>query len=251
MTASELIGVSLRIAGVVIEAGRGGSTSQKNEGLITLNSMLGTWRLQNLFAYKIDTNVHTLTPNLNPHTIGTGGNLNQVRPVRIEAMWLRYLGNPSQPVDSNQLIQLTAQQYGGIAVKTVPSPIPQQFYYDYGDDAATNPKGKVYFWPIPSAANQVVIHSVNRIEDLATLATVLIFPDGYQRAMEYNLAVEFAGRFQKRDTRGDAVMVSQATESMYYLKAQNASSRPLDMKSDPAATYAQGLWDWRSSDWRR
>lgn len=251
MTPTAIIDAALRIAGVDLAPGRNFSdtTSNKIEGLRVLASLMGTYRLQSGQWWEITTNVHTLTPNLNPHTIGTGGDFNQARPTQIVVAYLRYV--PSTPDVDIKLTILTVQQYASVAAKAITSQIPQYLFYDDHYSSNTDPKGNVYLWPVPSQANQIVLYTPQIMTNPATLTTDLLLPPGYQRMLEYNMAVEFAALYRKRfnDPRADAVMFQMAKESLYWVKVNNA--KPLDFQSDLAAqTPYGGIWDWNLGDWR-
>lgn len=251
MTADQLIDQAYRICGANLAAGRrfGDTTSQKVEALAVLNNLMGTYRIMAGTWYEIQTNVHTLTPLLNPHSIGTGGNFNQDRPVKIIEAYLRYTP-AAQPVDL-KMIQLTVEQYAEISIKTVNSQLPQWFYYDAAYSSNTNPLGNVYLWMIPNAAYQIVLYTPKILTEPAALSTDLLLPPGYPRMLAYNLAVEMVPLFRKRynDPRADQAMYRGAQESLYWVKVNNA--RPLDMQSDLATlNYTGGVWDFRTGDYR-
>lgn len=249
-TADTIINSAFRIAGVDLAPGRNfaTSTSQKIEALEVFNNFLGTFRLPSMNWFEVQSNVHTLIPGHNPHTIGTGGDFNQPRPVQILGASLRYL--QSTPDIDLDLIQLTWAQYKQISIKAIESQLPQYFYYDAAFSSATDPKGNVYLWMVPSQANEIVIYTPEILTEPATLATVMLLPPGYQRMLNYNLAVEFAALYRKRfnDPRADAVMYQQAKESLYWVKVNNAI--PLDMQSDAATWGPEAMWDFRTGLYR-
>lgn len=249
-TASHIIQRAMRIAGVNLVAGRSfaDSTSQMTEALDVLNALLGTLRLQSLTWYSTDIVVKTLTPGLNPHTVGVGGDLDTPRPVQIIEMYLRYL--PSSPDVDLKLIQLTMQQYAEISAKPIESQIPQYAFYNPTYDSHTDPKGALYLWMVPNQANDIVLYVPVVLTEPATLSTQLLLPPGYPRMLEYNLAVEFAALYRKRfnDARADAAMVQAAKESLYWVKVNNA--KPLDIQSDPSTWGAPGFWLWQTGNYR-
>jgi len=85
---------------------------------------------------------------------------------------------------------INQQQYNGIAVKTVTSTYPQVIFVNN-----TFPDIEMYVYPRPTRDLEWHFVSVQKLDNPAGLATVLLFPPGYLRAFTYNLAMEIAPEF--------------------------------------------------------
>ncbi len=248
MIASQIIQNAYRRAGILLAAGRTESTSQSNEGLYVLNSLLETLRLQSMTWYEVVTSVTALTPGLNPHTVGIGGDIPIERPVKILQAYLRYTA--STPYTDTIIRELTYEQYAQIPAKDIQSQIPLYYWYNPRFDSVTDPKGQLYLYMVPSQAYPIVLYCPVILTQPASLSTTLLLPPGYQRMLEYNLAKEFIPLFRKRlnTPAADALVMNQATESLYWCKVNNAI--PMDVQSDWPALGNQGIFDWRTGYFR-
>jgi hypothetical protein len=73
-------------------------------------------------------------------------------------------------------------------------------------------------WPKPSAANKVVLYSMKALTAFATADTAVSLPNGYLRALRYNLAIEMAPEFGREPS---ALVVTAAQESKEVIKRMN------------------------------
>src|SRR5687767_13071364 len=104
----------------ILAAGESLSAADQADGLVELNSLLGTWANERLLVHGTRRSTHTLTPSLSPHTIGTGGTFAVARPLRIDGAGLIRVG------DSNEtpLRLLTDAEYQDIAEKALTDEAP-------------------------------------------------------------------------------------------------------------------------------
>jgi hypothetical protein len=85
---------------------------------------------------------------------------------------------------------INQQQYNGIAVKTVTSTYPQVMWVNM-----TFPNIEIYLYPRPTQNLEFHFVSVEKLDQVASLSTILYYPPGYLRAFTYNLAMEIAPEF--------------------------------------------------------
>ncbi len=71
--------------------------------------------------------------------------------------------------------------------------MPQGIWYQ-----RTVPNGIITFWPIPQIAYAVNLYLWQNLQTVTDATVNIDLPPGYQTAIEYNLALELAGRFQER-----------------------------------------------------
>lgn len=144
-----------------------------NEVLDTLNA-----NQRGIYAERYDD--YTLTPNLSPHTIGSGGTFNvAARPESIEAAALNIGGSPNvfTPIDV-----IEYDGYSPLPVPGVTSTRPLAVYYQ-----KAWPLGKLYFYPVPTTAYGV------RLWTRTVLAAVVQsdtfdLPPGYQEMLRLTVA---------------------------------------------------------------
>jgi hypothetical protein len=173
VTISDLITKGLRELGIAPLVGTP-AAELSSLGLGVVNRILNTWNGKRQAVYATRTDTFTLTPALNPHTIGpTGATWTMTqRPVALEAVTL-VDGETRMPIDAT----MTAAEYAGMASHDVDSDYPRRVYY--------NPSwvnGQFYFNHVPSAAHDVEI--VSRVQ-LATVALTDTFtmPPAYEAAL--------------------------------------------------------------------
>ena len=226
MLASELIQTSYRLAGIQEEAGRGYSTSQGTEGLAVLNSMLDSMRTERLLVYVISRVRVDVIPSQASYTVGPSGDIDIARP---EKLWgAGYIFTNTSPEIEIPLICWNDQQWKANTIKDFSAPIPSNAYYE----ATFNDAGQalLYLWPIPTnnAAFTLYVWNNEILANVASLATVLTFPPGYQSMLEYNLAVWIAARFPRAKLSALTIELAKSTRA----KVKNVNSPVLYMVAD-------------------
>lgn len=187
-TTLDIIKSSLEMLGV-IAAGETPATPDSDRALSLLNNLIDAWKTDGLMIFSVERTTHTLTSSLNPHTIGSGGTFNTTRPVTIERAGLI----PSGSTVEKELEVIDFNKYAEISDKTQEGE-PRQIYYD---PAYTSARGNINLWPEPNAAHTLVLYKRAALHTTLPLATgtTISVPPGYQRMMEFNLAVEIAPYF--------------------------------------------------------
>ncbi|MBK6906483.1 MAG: hypothetical protein IPH08_05015 [Rhodocyclaceae bacterium] len=170
--------------------------------------MIDSWRNDRLMVYALSESTLTLTPTDASYTIGTGGNINTTRPVKIESAFCR-AGSVDFPVDV-----IGKARYDAIPDKTTTSDIPDFLYYD---SAVTT--GNINLWPVPTTANVLHVTMWTVLSTLAAVSTTVTLPPGYERALAYNLAIEIAPEYEKTVSQEVAKI---ARESLAALKKINS-----------------------------
>lgn len=182
-TALNLIEKSMRLFGGLAD-GESATASEASNGLAALNSMLESWSVERLMVYHILQENFTWASGQVSRTIGTGGNFDTTRPTKIVSGFTR-INNVDHPF---RVVE--RQFYDAVIDKTVQSSYPEIVYYD-----ATMSTGTLYAYPVPNASISVYLNSWKQLQQFAALTTTISLPPGYRRAIEHNLAVEFAPEF--------------------------------------------------------
>lgn len=184
-TPSTMIIRSLQLIG---EKGIGDTLTAAEETayLAALNSMMESWSLERLLVYHILDEVFSLTAGDGSYTIGTGGDFNTTRPLKIEGAVIRDTDDADSGVEV-----LGADAWRRIVLKTsTGNSYPSYLYYD---PQFTTGRGVINLWPEPQAGLRLVISSWKQLQTFAAISTTLALPPGYERAIIYNLAIELAG----------------------------------------------------------
>lgn len=220
-TAADLIKSSLRLIGA-IASGETPTAAEQADAFAVLNQMLDSWSTQELAIYAKVREEFSLTAGQQLRTMGASGNFATTRPVLIEAATIEdqsSSGTPEYPLDI-----IYVQQWAGITQKSLESTFPQTLYVE-----DTYPNLNLYFWPVPSAANKVVLYSLKPLTAFASTATTISYPPGYEEALRYNLAIRLAPEF---GLNASPDVVALAMEFKANIKRKNI--KPEFLKCDGA-----------------
>lgn len=196
-----------------------------------INRTLDNWNADIRLAYAEVLSTFTLTPALQPHTIGPTGTIVQAqRPVSLQGASLNVSGSWI-PIDVRDATWWLEQPN-----KTMTSDIPSVVYYE-----PEWPNGSLYFWPVPSSANQVALLMRQVLAQL-TIGTTVTFPPGYLDALILNVGFECVGPFKvDMPTR----LEERAREALARIMANNIESPPLETR-DFGIPGAGGGFDYRT-----
>lgn len=159
----------------------------------------------------------TITPNLNPHTIGPSGatwTYPIARPTEIFQASL-ILTSATAPLPYIPLTKLTTQQWQNLLTPTLASNFANYFYYD-----PTYPNGSFYFWTVQQAAYQVQILTKQQLAQV-TNATTFTLPQGYWRALMLLLAQALYSPLRKPWTPAQEAQTNMACQEAFGLNAPN------------------------------
>ena len=206
-TAQTIVDRAMRLIGA-LESGESATATEGADVLIALNSMIESWQTERLYVYALVDTALTLTPSDGSYTVGPTGNFNLTpRPSKIENIFIR-------DSDIDYPITLVDQdRWFAIPDKTVTSDIPEFAYYE-----PTLATGTLLLWPIPNSANSLHLVTWTTLGTLSTLGTTVTLPQGYERALTYNLAVEIAPEFGKEVSQ---TVMQSAIESKANIKRAN------------------------------
>lgn len=222
-TPSSIILRSLRLFGEK-SIGDTLTSAEQTAYLADLNTMLESWSLDRLMVYQLLQESKALTSSVGSYTIGSGGAWDTTRPNKIvDPCFIRNSSSQDTPVEI-----IDAQAYGSITSKTVDGSYPQYLFYD---SAWTSGLGTIFLYPEPSASLTLYINSWKQLQSFATISTALSLPPGYQRAIEFNFAVEAAGGF----TKVSAEVAKIAKESKAAIMGANAPAGILRMPAGVAS----------------
>lgn len=216
-TVLDLIKDSLREIHVL---GRGQSlTAEESQTALTiLNDLIGSWSVEGGLIFTETKETFNATGAAS-YTIGSGGDFNTTRPVRLLAAYAT-LGTIDYPLEL-----IDDQQYAQIADKTTTG-TPASVYND-----GNYPLSRLYFNPLPTAGYTLTLMSEKELTSYASLATSVTLPPGYRRALRLNLAVELASHYEKEPGMTLAKNAREAKDAVF---AANSSNEKDVLSSDPA-----------------
>lgn len=191
MKAIDLITYALQEIGALAQ-GETPSSDDVNYAFVKLNELIDEWAARKAYVYAMQFIVYTLVPGLSPHTIGpSGATFNAtIRPVRIEGATL--VLNTSTPTVDVPINVRDDQWWNYLRVKNLQSNLPTDLYYQ-----PDWPNGSLFFWPVPNQNYQVRLETWNAINQIASVDTVISFPQGYEKALRLSLAEDLIPGFEK------------------------------------------------------
>jgi hypothetical protein len=168
------------------------------------NYLLDEWSAQEIFVYSKSFQLFTLVPNLAVHTIGPGTSQTPAtfpvgqRPVRIEsaAIVLPSGGGVDIPIPVEDDDWWAETRLKGLA-----STLPTHLYY-----SADLLNGSLYFWPIPTVANQVRLELWSLLSQFVAVDDPIdgpggngVLPPAYRNALMLSLAETIQPGSQKEE----------------------------------------------------
>ncbi len=233
MTSRTLIKASLRKLGV-LAVGEQPSADEAMDALHALNLLLEAWNTDGLSVYATSRAVVTLTADDGEYSIGSGGDIDVVQPIRIHRAAVIAAGSTREaPVEI-----LTQDEWAQRQDKTTTG-LPYQLHLQRGIAAGL---GALFLYPIPADAHTLVLYLGSQLaaipENDAGLSTDYELPPGYGLALEAALAVVLAPEF------GVSVSPELATIATgAYAQLKRSNLEPATMRIDEALSGCGGRWD--------
>lgn len=199
-------------------------------GLRTLNRMVSLWNTDDLMVYTVNRQTFNLTAGKQTYTLGTGGDFNIPRPVRIpQASVLINTATPTPleiPIDI-----LTDAEWQAVSLKQTPSTFPVKVWIT-GDV----PLNRLWFWPLPQDSTvQVVLYCWGQVQPYTALTTSVVFPNGYEEAIVTNLALMLANSYGIQPMQ---MLTQRALLSKSLIGSQNIE--PTFLSIDAGLTGSRG-----------
>lgn len=189
------------------------SADEANDALDSLNALISSISNDALNIYARTWETFNLVGGTASYTIGTGGAFNTDRPLQILDCYV----NLSSISYGMSVITDTA--YDGIAYKSLQG-IPEFLNYNNA-----YPTGTIRLYPVPDSNYPLFLLTEKAVTGFATLDTVLSLPDGWERFLIYNLALELAPEYGQKP---DESIVRIAMDSMGMIKTAVARVRTMD-----------------------
>lgn len=228
-TARDIIKRAMQKIGVLVKSEEP-SADEAEDALDSLNAMIASWSNDSLDIYARTWETFTLSGGTGSYTIGTGGTFNTNRPSSIIEAYLDISG-----IDYTMTV-VDDESYNTISYKSLQG-IPEFINYDNA-----YPLGKIRLYPVPASSYSLFLLSEKPTTQFSTLDTEMSLPDGWERALIYNLALELAPEYNQKP---DGSIVKIAGESLGLIKTKVAQVRGMD--AFPQNMVVRNIY----SGWRR
>lgn len=211
--------------------------------LTKLNRILDRWNADRAAVYADQFLSATLTAALSPHLIGPTGSTTLIvtqRPVSIEGASL-VLATANSPEVTITLRDLA--WYQSLTVPALAGAQPTDLYYN-----PAWPNGKLYFYPVPSAAVAVSL-TVRVVLAQLALADTFTLPPGYQDALTLTLSEAIGPTYEKPITKDLKDQAREARETIFLanttvprLETQDSGMPMAGGGGGGSGTYYTGWW---------
>lgn len=196
----------------VLTKGENPSADEANDALDALNALIDSWSNFSANIYSRALETFSLTSAAS-YLIGAGQTWNTTRPVQIVDAYTT-IGTIDYPLSI-----INQEQYDSISFKANAG-IPQYLVYNNA-----YPYGTVTLYPTPAGPTSITLLSEKPITTFATLDTSASLPQGWERALVKNLAMELTPQYGQRVT---PELAQAAKESLGAIKLSVIRARPVN-----------------------
>lgn len=192
---------------------------EQANALEDLNNMLSYLSVDGLLVPYVTKESLSLAASATiPRTIGSGGNFNTVRPIKIISAYLR----DSSSYDTVLDVNMSEKEYNALTDKTTSSK-PTRLWY-----LPSYPLGNIYFDYVPDAAYTLILDSIKQLTEFALLSTAYNFPPEYKLFLIFNLAVIISPEYGNRLA---PEVISIAEQCKMTVRANNLKIEPASIPS--------------------
>jgi hypothetical protein len=187
------------------------STAQQASALVSLNSLMSLEGADYTVPC-LTRESFALTIADEEYTIGTGGNFNTARPIKLENCFLRDSVSFDYP-----LRVISPKDYNDLPEKTFTG-TPQYVYF-----VPEYPLAKIIFDKPPYQAYDAYFDFWKNFTEFALTSTPVTLPNEYKAFLTYNLAVSLAEDWDRKVSQS---LYAMAKESKEIIGAMVASTKP-------------------------
>jgi hypothetical protein len=219
----------------VLPVGETLDADQSAQGLLFLARLFDDWNAERAGVYANRLTTHTLTPSLNPQTIGTNAATFTVtqRPVSID--WANLVVS-----DVRYPLNLRGSQWwAGLTQPLLTTSMPTDLHYE-----ADWPNGNIYLYPVPDSAYGLELMTRVVLADLALSDTVSM-PPGYRNAIILTIGEMIAATYPPAVANPDGAAKARAR-----IYANNDETPPLMTRDAGLPGGRRRWWNWESGLWQ-
>jgi hypothetical protein len=210
----------------VVGVGQNLTDEQAQSAFRSLNDLLDSWSVEGGLVFTHTQETFPLVNGKQTYTIGSGGDFDTVKPFLIKSAYTT-IGTTDYHVDA-----YAETEWAKITNKVTSSGIPEIYYYDNNDPLAT-----MYLYPIPTSVSTITLFTRKPIAAFASINDTVDLPEGYRRALVYNLAMEEAPSYEKEPAPTVVKIANQAKSSIFSYNSRNNKVRS---QMDSALMYTEG-----------
>ena len=209
------------------------TAAQTATGLISLNNMLSSWGAEFLVPVVTREDL-TLVDGTAEYTIGSGGDIDTVRPIKIANAYLTDSDGYSYP-----LREMSVLEYNNISLKTTEAR-PIAYYFIPAKTSAI-----VIFNCEADTEYTVHFEFWKNFTEFALTTTAYTLPPEYKEAIVYNLAISFCDDWDKEVSK---TIYARAVETKAIISNVRSTTRMIPKAKFDFA--GGGSYDIDTDSWR-
>jgi hypothetical protein len=181
-----------------------------------LKRMIETWGAIGQLVFTSTLDQFTLTSGTAEYTIGSGADIDTVRPIKIlQGSFVTASG------EDCQLTIISESRYLSFSNKTIGIPdTPKYIWYK-----PEYPSGKIYL--LPAGGGVLNLYSLKPLAEPAAVGNDVVFPDHYQDAIVWNLACRIKLEFMGADP--SPYQLAMADHTMTTIRNLNMINDPVEI----------------------
>jgi hypothetical protein len=210
MLGSDIITAAMRLLGA-LPSGQTPSSDELADGLFTLQNLLDGWSADELLMFATRTQAVPVSPGTATYAVPGA------RPVKILAADITVASVINSPVEV-----VGSEKWASIPGKGSSDPQPRYVFCDYGF-----PTANVTLAEVPALAGTLNLYCTADLATVATSGATFSMPEGYTRAIVYNLAVDFYPEFPRAGGLDPSVIkiAADSKEELRNLLTSNKAGR--------------------------
>jgi hypothetical protein len=202
------------------------TAAQTANALISLNNMLSAWGTEYLVP-AVTRESQALTIGQSTYTVGSGGDMDTVRPIAVQNVYLENSDGYSFGVRV-----FAAEDYNRIGLKTQEGR-PENMYFIPSETLS-----KIIFDKEPDAAYTAYFEFWKNFTEFAATSTEVTLPPEYKEAIIYNLAVSLSEDWDRGIKKTTIVKAETARQKLSTL---HAATRAIPLAKFDFATRAYNI----------
>jgi hypothetical protein len=180
--------------------------------------MIKSWGILGNAVYASTVDVHTLTDGATRYSIGSGGDIDTVRPIRLVPGCFVTAGGYDYPLSIKgeaEYLQISDKEGGGGDVASIIWLDPQY------------PLAYVNLWA--PTGGELNLYSLKPLAEPATVDADIVYPDEYQDPIVWNLACRMSPEFVGEPT---PYLMAMAQHTLEVLRQSNAANDLSELENE-------------------
>lgn len=214
---------ALRRAGITKRPGIIPSTDQTTELTGEANRLLNSWNCDGHKVFNTLISLYDLISGQKQYSIGPGGDFDGQRPLYIEDANFLF---PTSPAVRLPIQILEDEGWSKVMVQDIPAAPPWYLYYDRSYNSSG--QGQIFIVGQPPSGYQLELYMTQNLSTFASSGDTVVWPPGYEYALETNLALCACALFPLESTvatnpRAMVLLEKQASQALNALIILNST----------------------------